>query len=551
MNINNIKVSGRLGIGFGIVLLLMFIMGISGWLFTKHNVQSVDQMLDKDLRKERLVSEWLTLTNRNIGVSIAAISTANAVQRQKILDSVTADSAQITTITKTVKPLLRFKKGQDIFHNIEDMRGKYTALRMTGLKMAERGENSFAIQDFIANQYLPASDNYRQSLISLLNFQKELIDNAHRDVLRTSSQTEWLMILVSLIGIVAGSLIAWVITRSITAPLREAVEVASHVAKGDLTVSISTPSQDELGQLLRSLQEMIASLDGIVRNVRSGAESITLAADEIDTGNQDLASRTEQQAASVEETAATLEQLTSTIKSTASNTEQMNVLFTQAGSVVTANTNRMHAVSESMDEIHHASEKMTDIITVIEGIAFQTNILALNAAVEAARAGEQGRGFAVVAGEVRTLAQRSSASAREIRDIINLSVSKIAEGRDLVNDADSGMQNMVNNITQLQQLVEEITHASHEQSDGIAQINLAMGQIDTTTQQNAALVEESSAASASLKGQSAILADNIQVFTLSGHENKSSARLPMKTSVKPQLQLADSRSAEEQNWETF
>lgn len=265
---------------------------------------------------------------------------------------------------------------------------------------------------------------------------------------------------------------------------------------------------------MHSLKDMVSALGVTVSNVRSGAESIALAADEINAGNQDLASRTEEQAAGVEETAATLEQLTSTIKSTAENARRVNNLFTETGRVVKTNSERMHEVSAAMDDIHHAAEKMTDIITVIEGITFQTNILALNAAVEAARAGEQGRGFAVVAGEVRMLAQRSSSSAKEIRDIISASINKITEGRGLVSEADNGMQAIVENVSRVQQLVDEISQASEEQSDGISQINVAMGQIDTTTQQNSSPVEESSAASGSLKEQAGLLLDSIRVFVL-------------------------------------
>ncbi|WP_416413868.1 methyl-accepting chemotaxis protein [Pantoea sp. App145] len=284
--------------------------------------------------------------------------------------------------------------------------------------------------------------------------------------------------------------------------------VAARGAQGDLTITVPVSSQDDVGQLMLSLKEMVTALDSTVRHVRKSAESIALATDEIDVGNQDLAARTEEQAAGVEETAATLEQLTSTVTNTAQHAQEANVLFSGTGRIVSANSERKHEVSAARDPIHAGADKMTEIITVIEGISFQTNILALNVAVEAARAGELGRGFAVVAGEVRTLAQRSSASAKDIRDMITDAVSKITGGREMVSQADNGMHEIVENVSRLQQLVDEIARASNEQSNGISQINLAMGQIDTTTQQNSSLVEESSAASAALKEQASQLLDS-------------------------------------------
>jgi len=550
MKINNLRVGLRLGLGFGVVLLLMFIMGMAGWQLTRQNVDQVSQMLDTDLRKERLVEEWLSVVDKNSGSSMAAMGTTNTVLRQSILKSIAADSEHTTRVQATLSPLLRKAEGKALFASIIAVRDTYLSLRSKGLDMAQRGEHE-SVDEYIDGQFMPAVEEYRQALLSLLAFQKKLIDDGHSHFKQVSRQAELLMLLFTFAGMAAGALIAWAITRSITRPLKDALHIAGRVATGDLTVDVPPSSGDELGQLMHSLKEMTQSLEGIVSNVRSGAENITTAAEEIDAGNHDLAARTEEQAAGVEETAATLEQLTSTIQSTAGNTRQMSTLFTQTGAVVRENTSRMRAVSDAMDDIHHASEKMTEIITVIEGIAFQTNILALNAAVEAARAGEQGRGFAVVAGEVRTLAQRSAEAAKEIRDIISLSVSKITEGRGIVSAADSGMQDMVNNISRVQQLVEEIAQASHEQSDGIAQINLAMGQIDTTTQQNASLVEESSAASGSLKEQAETLVNNIKVFTLRENTGNPQPVPALHRAVHAVHEKSGSLSTDRHNWESF
>lgn len=549
MKMSDMRVSTRLCAGFGLVLFLMLLMGVSAWHFTRANVQDVDEMITLDLQKERLAEEWLTLVDKNSGASMAAMGTENDALRNRIMSSIASDSERTTQVQSTLTPLIQREEARGILANIMSVREKYLKLRSQGMAMAERGEHD-VMDEYISDRFLPVTSEYRQAILALLAFQKKVIDDTHEEIRQTSRQTELMMVLFVALGIILGILIAWYITRSITRPLKEAVTVAGRVAQGDLTIQVKTSSRDELGQLMHSLKDMVVALGVTVTNVRSGAESIALAADEIDAGNQDLASRTEEQAAGVEETAATLEQLTSTIKSTAENARRVNTLFTEAGLVVRKNSDRMHAVSAAMEEIHSAAEKMTDIITVIEGIAFQTNILALNAAVEAARAGEQGRGFAVVAGEVRTLAQRSSGSAKEIRDIISASVSKITDGSALVTEADSGMQDIVENVARVQQLVDEISRASEEQSDGISQINVAMGQIDTTTQQNASLVEESSAASGSLKEQSRLLLDAIRVFVLEGKEAKTS---PVRKEVSDRVpaRLAGKTKISNENWKTF
>lgn len=522
MRIKDIRIGVRLSAGFGLVLGLMFLMGTSAFLFSQSSLRDVNQMIKTHLLKERLIEEWGALVNSSSGNAMAAMGAENPALRKTLLANIETDSAEIARIHNRLTPLIMLENGKRLLNEILLAREDYLALRSEGLAMAERGEYD-RMDKFISGQFKPSIDAYTRSLHALIDFQKKLIDDTYAQIEKTSRATEMMIVLLSIAGGCLGALTAWLITRSIVQPLNRAVAVAGRVAEGDLTVEVHADSRDELGQLMQSMKKMVASLEGTVRYVNTGAESISLAAHEIDAGNQDLASRTEEQAAGVEETASTLEQLTSTIKSTAENARCVNELFAETGRVVSENSERMTMVSASMGDIHQAAATMTDIITVIEGIAFQTNILALNAAVEAARAGEQGRGFAVVAGEVRTLAQRSSASAKEIRAIISASVNRITDGRKLVNDADKGMEEIVQNVTRVRQLVDEIARASNEQSDGISQINIAMGQIDTTTQQNASLVEQSAAASASLKDQARLLLDSVQVFVLTGNEAQKSA----------------------------
>lgn len=530
MKLNNMSVGMRMGTGFALLLLMSVIMGSCAFWLTMSSEKKVEEMISWHLIKERMVEDWTRLLNTNSGLAMTAMSTADPALRNSLQQTLAASAEDIARIQEQLTPLLKLPTGQRLLAKVTEAREKYVALRREGLQIAESGQNE-QMSAFILNRFYPATQEYTRALTDLRDFQKELIDQTYTNIRSDADRSESLILTFLMVSILVGILIAWSITRSITRPLAEAVMVASKVSAGDLTVQVNVHSTDQLGMLMRSLKEMVAGLAGTVTDVKNGALTISHAASEIDAGNQDLASRTEEQAASVEETAATLEQLTSTIKRSADNSRNVNQLFTETGDVIKKNGERMNDVLLSMQDIHNASGKMTDIVTAIEGIAFQTNILALNAAVEAARAGEQGRGFAVVAGEVRTLAQRSSSSAREIKEIIGSSLGKINSCRELVDEADKGMKGIVNNVIGVQQLVDEIARASAEQSDGITQINIAMGQIDTTTQQNAALVEESSAASASLKDQARLLLNSVQVFTC---EETDAAERKMFTSGEPQ-----------------
>ncbi len=311
-----------------------------------------------------------------------------------------------------------------------------------------------------------------------------------------------------------------VVTRwqilSIIRPLNVAVQVAQTVAAGDLRSQVVVESRDETGQLLQALKEMNASLIRIVTQVRGGTETIATASSQIAAGNMDLSSRTEEQASSLEETASSMEELTSTVQQNASNAEQANQLVAAASAVASKGGAAVSEVVQMMASINASSQKIVDIIGVIDGIAFQTNILALNAAVEAARAGEQGRGFAVVASEVRSLAQRSAAAAKEIKTLIGTSVDNVDAGSKLVSQAGSTMDEVVSSVKRVSDIIGEIASASREQSMGIEQINVAITQMDQVTQQNAALVEQAAAAAEAMQNQAGGLAEVVQVFRLDG-----------------------------------
>ncbi|MCC2954238.1 methyl-accepting chemotaxis protein [Massilia sp. IC2-477] len=319
-----------------------------------------------------------------------------------------------------------------------------------------------------------------------------------------------LMLLGAAVAVGAGVLVS----RSITRPLGQAVEAAQSVASGDLRTSIVVRSDDETGQLLQALKDMTGSLQNIVAQVRGGAETIAVASDEIAQGNLDLSTRTEQQAGAIEETASSMEEMTATVQRNAENAQQASQLAVSACDVAAKGGHMVEQVVGTMASISESSRKIVDIISVIDGIAFQTNILALNAAVEAARAGEQGRGFAVVAGEVRNLAQRSATAAKEIKELINDSVQRVEAGNQLVGEAGATMGDIVTSVRRVMDIIGEISTASAEQGAGIAQINMAVGEMDTTTQQNAALVEEAAAAAQSLRDQTQALNEVVSVFKL-------------------------------------
>ncbi|WP_308296464.1 methyl-accepting chemotaxis protein [Rhizobacter sp. J219] len=373
-----------------------------------------------------------------------------------------------------------------------------------------------AVTSHVKGEYAQTAAAYLAAIDAFVALQRQKGEQA----LANGAQARQRILLAGFGGavlvIALGMLVAATLVRSIRQPLQESIRVAGAIAEGDLTQSISTTRRDEFGSLMRALQHMNESLGRVVGNVRASTDSISTASAEIATGNTDLSSRTEQTASNLQQAASSMEQLTGTVRQSADSARQANQLASSAAEVAQRGGSVVAQVVSTMDEINASSKKISDIIGVIDGIAFQTNILALNAAVEAARAGEQGRGFAVVAGEVRSLAQRSAEAAREIKGLIGSSVDKVEAGSRLVADAGATMNEIVGSVQRVTDIIGEITAASSEQSDGIGQINSAVTQLDQMTQQNAALVEESAAAAESLREQAHRLAEVVSVFRVGG-----------------------------------
>lgn len=351
------------------------------------------------------------------------------------------------------------------------------------------------------------------------------------------------LIIGSILAVALAVILAVWLIQLITRPLSQAVRAADTIASGDLTIEVPARGRDEIGALLLALGKMRTSLLGIVSNIHDAANSIDTATREVAAGNMDLSSRTEQQAASLEETAASMEELTATVKQNTESAKQANTLASAAASTATQGGEVVSQAVATMQGIAESSNKVADITSVIEGIAFQTNILALNAAVEAARAGEMGRGFAVVATEVRTLAQRSATAAKEIKELIADSVDRVAQGSDQVNRAGQTMQDVVSSIGRLTAIVAEIAHASEEQYTGIEQVNQAISQMDEVTQQNSALVEEAAAASSSLEEQAARLSAAVATFKLADGANANSRLSTHSATTAAGVRRMDSRKA--------
>ncbi|MBU9214179.1 methyl-accepting chemotaxis protein [Burkholderia gladioli] len=528
MKISDLKIGVRLSAAFGIVVALL----IGTTLLGVRNIESsVVRMNGIVSQRYSLIASSTQIKNNGYkasGILSNLLLATNADQAKKYMDDYAViRKLNADTYAKFEKQLTD-EQSKALFRSQFQARSDYgqSVKKFFSLIAANNQE---AARDVYQGEMARLQDDYYTLVDKMVDFQAgEMsadVDKATAEGRRAKLQ----MGIIALCALLISVFTAWFITRSITRPIRSAVVLAEAVAGGDLTHRLDTTGKDEVSRLLAALGKMTDSLNVIVGSVRTGTHAITLASQEVASGNMDLSTRTEQQASALEQTAAAMEQLTSTVKQNASNAQQANQIAGDASAVAVRGGEAVDRVVDTMNTINASSRKVVEIISVIEGIAFQTNILALNAAVEAARAGENGRGFAVVAGEVRSLAQRSAVAAKEIKALIDESVDQVDTGTGIVEQAGDTIRQVVKSITAVSSIVNEMSASSLEQSDGIEQINHAITQMDQVTQENAALVEESAAAAQALRSQADALASTVAAFRLDGDAHRTGGQVPRPT----------------------
>ncbi|WP_083438827.1 methyl-accepting chemotaxis protein [Herbaspirillum autotrophicum] len=512
------KIGKRLTLGFAVIMLLSLVVTAIGIWRLQVVAEVTRAMVEQSARKERLIASWYGSLRAGVVRTIAISRSADTTLKTYFIDEAKASTNNSSRLQKEIGELLRSDEETALFHNIAERRKVYLASHNRILDL-KSGGNIDEGNRLLDQEFVPLAKSYQDAMLKLLELEQREIDKTTRHIEQIADDSSRLLLILEGVALLFGCFCAWYLTLGITRPVNIAVGISRRVADGDLTAALggdrhSSGKDDEVGQLLTSLHDMRGSLRNIVSNVRAGTNTIMVASGEISSGNSDLSMRTEQQASALEETASAMEELTSTVRQNADNANTASRLAATASGIAIEGGDVVGRVVDTMTAINSSSRQIVDIISVIDGIAFQTNILALNAAVEAARAGEQGRGFAVVASEVRSLAQRSATAAREIKQLISTSVQNVDDGSQLVAQAGATMTRIVDSIKQVAGVVNDISVASREQSSGIEQVSIAITQMDEMTQQNAALVEQAAAAATSMQHQAAALTQLVSVFAL-------------------------------------
>ncbi|SFD73455.1 methyl-accepting chemotaxis protein [Paracidovorax konjaci] len=520
--LRRLSLGSRLALGFGLLLLLLALItgiGIARMSTLDHTSQQItNEIYGKVNASQRMGYLVLDIARaaRNI---IILEDQAQMASNKTVIDKNTAEFA--TTLAR-LRQLESSAQTRSLIDATEAVGKDYFAFTADVIALGLRNANVEGQQLLFGPRYKTQGDLLGNLNKLIAQYEQEM-QQASAQAHATFVQSATLLGLTALVAVLAGIGGALLITRSITGPMAQAVEVAQAVAEGDLTRTVQDTGRDEAARLLQSIQAMNGNLTRVVHQIRQASDSIATGSSQIASGNADLSQRTESQASSLQQTAASMEQMSATIRQNADTARTASQLAATASQAATRGGDVMGQVVSTMQDISGSSSKIADIIGVIDGIAFQTNILALNAAVEAARAGEQGRGFAVVASEVRALAGRSAEAAKEIKNLIGQSVEKVGAGTRLVDEAGTTMADIVQQVQRVSDLIAEIDAATREQSEGIGQVNAAVSQLDQATQQNAALVEEAAAAAGSLQQQAVRLTETVGVFRLSGMAERTTA----------------------------
>ena len=515
MKLSNLSLGAKLWLAVASVIALLVFTLVAATGKSQALTAQQEEITSAYVIKVADVSRWAGLVSNNATRVVSSLRSADVSLGEFYKAPIAATSAEISVLQKKLDAMDFTPESKTLIARIAEERKRVLASRAKAFDAKKAGDQD-AVNKELDAEYLPATNKYLQSLDELAALQVKGFEGVKADfaVQRTSSANFARVLVAVLIAVLL--LGTWLLIKQIRQPLRDAISVAETIAAGDLSAKIDTSRGDEFGEMMRAIAHMQDQLVHLVSDVRRGTDSMANVSEEIAMGNNDLSARTEQTASNLQQTASSMEQLTSTVRQSSESARQANQLAASAAQVAQRGGDVVGQVVSTMGDINASSRKISDIISVIDGIAFQTNILALNAAVEAARAGEQGRGFAVVASEVRSLAGRSADAAKEIKMLINTSVEKVEGGASLVAQAGQTMTEIVSSVQRVTDIMGEITAAASEQSDGIAQVNGAISHLDQMTQQNAALVEESAAAASSMKDQAQRLAQVVSKFKLDG-----------------------------------
>lgn len=527
MKLGNYKIGHRLAISFGVMLCIVIgvaALGINRMGVIEQRMQDIISVNDVE---STLATDMRSMVDARMIALRNVVLLQTETEMQPEVDQVARQADTYVQLDTQLREI--FNKVPTTSDELDALKRAESAAKLSEpiiakvlkLGLANDNDNATAV---LIKELRPIQNTWNAALTDLANIEAKQNRDAVAEAQLAYTHAWMAMLGITVCAVVFGAWIAYAITRGIIVPIQSAVRVAQNVAAGDLTNELKVDGKDETAELLSSLGQMNTRLHRVVQSVREGAASVATASNEIAIGNLDLSQRTESQAGSLEETASAMEELTATVRQNAENAAEANTLAGQASSVAHEGGQVVEQVVKTMHSISEASRRMSEIIGVIDGIAFQTNILALNAAVEAARAGEQGRGFAVVATEVRTLAHRSATAAKEIKALIDDSAGQVDAGRQLAEGAGVTMQKVVESVNRVTHIIGEIAQASREQSSGILQVNDAVVGLDQTTQQNAALVEQAAAAAAALQEQAQTLTEEVGFFQLDRHARRDSAR---------------------------